>query len=623
MRRFSRGWLLLLALFTLAAGAAATARTHGPNEALEVIEAAEFVMLDTQRPPPDSAPWVKVTLPDDWSRSRPGAKGVAWYRFKVVLEAVEPQVYGIYVPRVGISGLRFHINGPPIGGAAGLPDPRTRLVQVALNLNIPPVLLKAGDNWIYARVDGESAFHQGMTRLYFGHAAAARAAFGQRFRTEVQAFVASGFVASVAGLLALGIWVGRRDKVLFWFGLAALLAGATPVTNILIGFGEPGRAREAVLALYAHGYAAAFVVLLMRLAGRHNRLLDALVWLPVAVLVILPWVVGPGWYPASKEPLSFFYIALWLASGAAAVHANRDSWLIRMLSATGIVAAALILHDLARNAGWLDYDRPILSSFVPAVITFGLGIFLVVRHLDALRAGEAVKRQLEIGIAERTAELERAHEELRGIEKREAVMMERQRIMADMHDGLGSSLVGIMSLVQSGRANEAELERRLHDALTELRLTIDALSTPEGDLLTALANVRFRLRDVLVLSGAELEWHVTDLPALDWLGASEIHELQLVMLEAIVNAVRHGKPRHITVSTQVDSAAVGFEVKDDGLGFDPQHTEMGRGLNNMRRRVERLGGAYQVDSTPGVGTTVKITLRLNGGRAENNPPQPK
>src|SRR5256885_12502687 len=119
--------------------------------------------------------------------------------------------------------------------------------------------------------------------------------------------------------------------------------------------------------------------------------------------------------------------------------------------------------------GWIDYDSYELAHFHVPLVLFAIGANIVDRHFQAFAAVERGEAQRE-----------------------KALSRERQRIMADMHDGLGSSLVGLLGAVQSGRAPLPEVERRLHDALPELRLAGAGLAARDGDLHVVLGEVRPR-----------------------------------------------------------------------------------------------------------------------------------
>jgi signal transduction histidine kinase len=88
------------------------------------------------------------------------------------------------------------------------------------------------------------------------------------------------------------------------------------------------------------------------------------------------------------------------------------------------------------------------------------------------------------------------------------------------------------------------------------------------------------------------------------------HTVLRVVQEALGNAVRHGRPQAIDVTIDTAADKVTITIRDDGVGFDPGQIaeRRGMGLQMMRERVEELGGAIHVESTPSKGTKVRVTM---------------
>jgi signal transduction histidine kinase len=85
----------------------------------------------------------------------------------------------------------------------------------------------------------------------------------------------------------------------------------------------------------------------------------------------------------------------------------------------------------------------------------------------------------------------------------------------------------------------------------------------------------------------------------------------LTVREALQNVVAHAFATEVTVALQVKEAQLKIIVKDNGRGFDLAQTKLGNGLANMRRRIESLGGHFEINSHPGHGSMVQLTLRMN------------
>ena len=94
-------------------------------------------------------------------------------------------------------------------------------------------------------------------------------------------------------------------------------------------------------------------------------------------------------------------------------------------------------------------------------------------------------------------------------------------------------------------------------------------------------------------------------------GDAEEHAYRIT-LEAINNALKHAAPQHVRVTITDLGGEVTITVSDDGCGFDPTENRIGHlGLRTMRERAERVGAALDLQTAPGVGTTISITLNAD------------
>ncbi len=82
------------------------------------------------------------------------------------------------------------------------------------------------------------------------------------------------------------------------------------------------------------------------------------------------------------------------------------------------------------------------------------------------------------------------------------------------------------------------------------------------------------------------------------------------VLEALHNVIRHADAGSAQVALRDDGASLMFEVRDAGVGFDPESTGPGNGLLNMTDRVDAVGGTLSVDSTVGRGTVISGKLPM-------------
>lgn len=205
----------------------------------------------------------------------------------------------------------------------------------------------------------------------------------------------------------------------------------------------------------------------------------------------------------------------------------------------------------------------------------------------------------------------------------------RARIAADLHDDLSSSLSRISILSELGRrriADPAALEATMLDQIgetaRELMETIGdivwAIDARRDDLESLLARIRRFAGDLLEARGVSVLFAAPEGAAGISLRPEAKRELYLVLKEAIHNVARHARAREVRIEVAAARGELVAEVRDDGVGFAAGSPEAvglasgnhGHGLRNLRARAVKLGAHLSVDSAPGAGTRVRLSMRL-------------
>jgi signal transduction histidine kinase len=203
-----------------------------------------------------------------------------------------------------------------------------------------------------------------------------------------------------------------------------------------------------------------------------------------------------------------------------------------------------------------------------------------------------------------------------------AVLAERNRIGQEIHDGLAQGFTGI--LMQLGAAEEAMHEcarnsplpailTRIHDlarqGLADARRSVMALR-PDQTKRVGLELALRQLAERATVEGratCSFEGAVIG----DGLVPERQHELLRIATEAVSNALRHAHPSNVRIVLLEETARWTMSVIDDGRGMtlSPElYAQQGYGLNNMRERASAIGGAFQIESKPGEGTRVIVSL---------------
>lgn len=195
--------------------------------------------------------------------------------------------------------------------------------------------------------------------------------------------------------------------------------------------------------------------------------------------------------------------------------------------------------------------------------------------------------------------------------------MERGRISREMHDGLGPLLSSIklrLDNVRNKVSDENAVNALIHidgmisDTAKEIRSISHALmpsSLKDFGLEAALSNL---LKNI-TKPGLEFGFdYAVDSPNIQ--GELALHIYRIIQ-ELINNSLKHSEAEWISIQVANQSEFLSLNYKDNGLGYDVSTTTYGLGINNIKNRVQILGGGIDIQSKQGKGVEVEIKLPLN------------
>jgi signal transduction histidine kinase len=351
----------------------------------------------------------------------------------------------------------------------------------------------------------------------------------------------------------------------------------------------------------------------LRYAGLRWPRVEIGLWIWAAISVAmagLEQVEAVAWLMAGLgyviEYSGLAIIAGWMAVLAHAAWRRPKLERALVLFAVAFVGATFAYDAIAGRLGELDFTY---QSYRALPMCIAIGWALVDRFVHSLNESERLNAELEQRVAQKHAELEQNYRRVNELERQRAVAAERQRIMSDMHDGVGGQLISTLSLVEQGDLTQAEVAAALRECLDDLRLTIDSLEPSDNDLLPVLGNLRYRLDERLRKQGIELDWRVSEVPELACMTPQNVLHVLRILQEAFTNVLRHAHASAVQVETGVDAPAghVYIRVRDNGRGFTGEHP--GHGFANMRRRASVIGGSLRIDPSPS-GTTLSLLLPI-------------
>jgi signal transduction histidine kinase len=288
-------------------------------------------------------------------------------------------------------------------------------------------------------------------------------------------------------------------------------------------------------------------------------------------------------------------------------------------------AKPLRLDDIRsdpRFEGWPS-AHPELTGFIGVPVMNGSEVLGIIFAANKRSAGGFTERDSELlalfaahaAIALTNARLYERARELSAIQ-------ERSRLARDLHDAVAQKLFSIRAkaaaaAVLVGRdplravAEMESVARLTGEAHTELRAVIDGLAP--ADLVSDGLAESVRRYAVLAAAAVGMRacFAAQPLPELD---AGRQAVIYRVAQEAVSNAVRHSAAAEVCVHLTAQRRSVLLEVADRGRGFTADAPSPGLGLASMRERAAAIGGRLAVQSEPGAGTVIRLSVPVNGSR---------
>jgi signal transduction histidine kinase len=628
-------FLALVLLATLGAGWTLSARGDPQTQAVAPavhVTQVQLAVLPSQgytAPPVQLAPgavagpWIAVALPHPVHKQShaPDAQLVtAWYRAEVRIPTSAQPTY-LYMPRwQAIGHIAVYADGrlvyAPRSSAKWNGFNLPVWAEVAGPSNPPP-------HEILIRIEAQKNEGVNVSTFWVGPRDALATRYAIRHFVQVGAPEWGCAIFMLIGLITFGLWLRRRQEPAYVLIFAvALLAtahsleyfiGAQPIPvsdnwfqwmesnceiwyNILvfvmvtfyIGSARKWMRRLALgYALLFTAWTTAMVLMSVNLEGYLS-----LMW-AVSISANLA-VVAAAWfgYFAAPTRLGLLFCAL-------------NSF---------VIPAALI--DIAMSGFNLSGEGVYVIPYVPALQAALFLYIMIDRHLAALSDAERARADLTLRLDEREAELAVTYDKLRESEQQQMLARERQRLMRDMHDGVGSSLMGALVVVERGEADAQQTAEMLRHCLDDLKLAIDSLEPVDSDLLLLLATARYRLEPRFEQVGVKLAWSVGELPPLPMITPEHALHILRIVQEIFTNIVKHAQAREVRLSVGEQNGEVVIDVVDDGVGFDAtavtapaDGSRRGRGLANLAARAAAIGATIVWTSTPGR-TCVELRMPL-------------
>uniref|UniRef100_UPI000D382CE0 sensor histidine kinase n=1 Tax=unclassified Variovorax TaxID=663243 RepID=UPI000D382CE0 len=612
-------WVLRLAVLLAAALLLAPCR---PALALELTR-MQALAASQASPPPDDRAWAEVALPGPVAlAARLPRGGAVWYRASFDAPALGERdgSWAVYLPYL-YEGGQVWLNGTQVGEVEEDSDAVHVRWERPHLIALPRQVLRAGDNVLAVRAAAlPSSVSQRFPVVSVAPLAELlpvheRRLFWVRTLPEITVVVCLLMAAIV-----LCIWWRRRSEVLYGlFGLASALWGVRTLTFVIERM--PAEYWPLWRTVYL-GATGGFVVVLalfsLRLAGIGRPWLRG--------LLLGYWLLGPAWLllaGAQAEPL----VNRWWSAGLIPIGLAILAVSIRTVATQRTLAAALMPMALmiAVLAGVHDYlvawDNGTLARLLPHwagqrifllhhaanLLLLCMGSLLTARFIRTMDSLEELNRTLETRVADRERHLAESFARMAQLQRQHAASQERQSIMREIHDGLGSRLFTSLSRVERGDMSERQIADMLRDCIADMRIALDALAPDAGDFRTALGNFLFRWQAQLEEARVQPSWTIDVPDSASALSPQASLQLLRIAQEALTNVLKHARAGRVRVQLRQRDALLELEIADDGQPPATAPAAGGRGIANMHARARQLGASLEVVHAA---TGTRVLLRV-------------
>lgn len=610
------GLVLWLALIPLMPLMALTAQAQGPTLIFQTAQAEITVQGQTKQQ--------QVSLPYLWDREQPAQSGLMVFELRFSLTAPPVEPYGLTIPKIS-NGYSVYLNGVLLDRFGDLTRHDRADAKLPRLIAVPPGALQA-TNVLRLMVGADVGRQGGLSTVTLAPMALAQAAYLPYWRWRVLGLQMVAIFSALVGLIGLLLWLTQpavqadgtvgRDAVYLYGSLAEFCWVFRVADALLESPPLPLPWWSVVSALSLWGWSSLTVLFCIEVVGwgQSRRLPGMRRWLLLLGLLGLVAAVAArvyGWPPALTVwygllGLTFLLFSLAVVGQALRRGAGLNSRLLAFAILVNVLMGLIDLYQLRVSPSMEGRTSLYYSS-----VLFGLaaGLIVLSRFSAVSRQAQHLMSNLNNLVQQKEQALFISYQSLENIARGQVISGERNRILRDMHDGVGSHISTAIRQLQSGRATGDDVLQTLRDSLDQLKLSIDAMHLPPGDITALLANLRYRLEPRLKACGIELDWAVNELEPLAGLDAGAMRQLQFMLFEALSNVMQHAQASRLRIEAQQIAQGVCIGLVDNGSVFDTDWASR-RGLKALQARAQATGLQFTTLSQPG-----RTAFEITAGRA--------
>lgn len=570
---------------------------------------------DNNNPPLQG--WESVEkFPHYWNTQWPNFVNSVWYKIEWHHQcANQVQAITLVIENLNLAG-EIYINHDLLWRSTSLNEPFSRHLLTPMQWTIPASSLRNGSNTFYIYVQGVPTQNSGIGNFYLKDDLTAKSIHKTLVLQKQTLNVFNLAINLIIALFCFMVWVFyRKETAFFWFSFLgfswAIYLSMAMVSEPWNLFSNLFFDKFQIFIFCC--YVSLGCLAIWRFAGKKYPKIEKSLGLFCICSAIFIFLSPADLQPIIQKVFFIIAVAIFLIK---ALTYPFVAYKTKYKEAYVLVYIQLIYFPIAINDAhyMLTNEGYILSPYTAPISSLFIGFVLALRLASNTKRIESFNKTLEESITETKKELTSSLQSKYQLELENAKLQERINLSHDLHDGLGGSIVrSMLYLDHNNDIKKDQMMSILKLLRSDLRQVIDFGSSLNSKVADSpilwVAPLRHRFIQLFEEMNIQSTWlfspHWKEVPQ-----PLQALTLARVAEEALNNIVKHSQANQVTISlTETDDPSIVLEIKDNGIGFDPNFIQEGLhvGLHSMLVRVQRVGGFLEITSQPNE-SVIKVTF---------------
>lgn len=550
--------------------------------------------------------WINLSkLPHHWNHLWQPFEQSAWYKITFNYDcphAVDQPVH-ILFDYLSLAG-KVYINDELLWKSNSLSEPFSRHLHHPLNWSLPSSTLKQGPNNLLIQVFGTSTQNSGLGHVYID----TQDTVVQKFKSlHLEKDYLPTFTMGVniaIGVFCFMVWFVNRDYITFLlFGITNFLWAFYIGTIFIV---EPWKVfnnltydKLNLIIFCIYIYFACLSI--WRFAGKKYPRIEKLLGILIGISTFLV-LVTPHLYQPQLQLIVFkAFVAIFILKAITYPLVVRKT---KFNEAYWMLTTQFVFVPVAFNDAYymLTQKGHILTPYTTPFTSIFIGLVLALQLSRKSNRILKFNKTLEQSVIDAKNELSESLNHQHKLSLQNAKLRQRVQFSHDLHDGLGSSIITSMTLLEHEKLDQIQIKSIITQLRSDLRQIIDLGSsldskTPDSPVVW-LAPLRRRYIEVLESIHIESKWIIpeqwTKIPPNQY-----CLTLSRILEESLTNIIKHSQATQAEIKFYQDEQSnLILRIQDNGVGFDTTnvHSTLHVGLSSMRKRIEKLNGKFEVHS---------------------------